>query len=154
MFLQRTVASLIPLLLFATSTCGFGCDLRCSLGELPFGGAKAAVSDAGHAKESREMSMADLARPSGPCHHKAETRKPRPAAPGRCTHPNTPTLCPHVSCSSALALAPQSKNAKIYYLAFEVLSACWLMNAVDRVQAGMEKSGFFRRLPPLASLRI
>jgi len=154
MFLNRTVAALIPLLLFTTTTFGVGCDLRCSLGELFFSGAKAEVMSAEQSAESPGMSMTDSARPSGPCHRMAATEKLRPAAQARCTSATAATLCPHESCSNALALVSQFKNAQFSYLAFEVLSARLLLNAVDRMQAAMEKSGFVSPLPLLASLRI
>lgn len=154
MFVKRTVAALIPLLVFATTTCGVGCDLRCSLGEFFSVGREAVVTGAEQSAKSPEMRMAHSAMPFEPCHHMAHKEKPRPAAQARCTHANAATRCPHESCSHASALVSQLKNGQIQYLAFEVLSAHLSLNAVARVQAAMGRSGFISPPPPLASLRI
>jgi hypothetical protein len=154
MFVKRTMAALVPLLVFATTTCGVGCDLRCSLGEFFSVGQEAVVTGAEQSTGSPDMNMADSAIPSGPCHRMAVTEKPRPAAQARCTHATAATLCPHESCRNASALVSQFKNAQIQYLAFEVLSARLSLSAVARVQAAMGRSGFISPPPPSASLRI
>jgi hypothetical protein len=154
MFAKLTVAALIPLLLLATTTCGIGCELRCSLAESSVGGAKATTTGGEQSAKSSEMSKADAATPPGHCHSVALLEKPQTAVHLMFTQHAATAICPDASCSHPSILVAQLNAITIQHLGAELRSPPTSLKTGYRVRIAIEKSVFVGSPPPLTTLRI
>jgi hypothetical protein len=152
MFAKLTVAALIPLLLLATTTCGIGCELRCSLGEFSGGGAK--VIGGEHSARLPEMGRDDLAKASGHCHPANRAEQPQAMAQTRFKHLTASSLVPGAACSHPSTLVSQLNKAQIQNLAAERRPARLPSKPIYQMPIELEKSNFVSSPPQLTTLRI
>jgi hypothetical protein len=153
MLLKRLLAGSILLPLFASTTWGVGCDLRCSLGQVPSSEQESAAGSAVPSAGSNRVEMADAKMPPEHCHHMAEMEESSPAVPLNCAHA-TDALCSHQSCEYASALVSQLRNIHSQGISLRIVSSLSPLNSGYGVQAAMERVETRGSSPPLLSLRI